>query len=95
MERVLELSLGQPEGWRRIMAELAVERPELRAAELLAAVARAAHAIEETFAENDAAGPVPWLHRLAARIALDAWTAAERDWPAVRVRELVAQSRPG
>ena len=94
MERVLEITLAHPDGWRRVLPELAIERPELTAADLVAAVALAARAIEETFADADADGPAPRLYGLAAEITLAAWTLAGRAWPEARARDVATRRRP-
>ena len=76
MERALEIALSRPEGWRSIPAELALASPRMAALDLVAALARAAVALEETFEGEARGGLAARLHRLASLTALDAWTLA-------------------
>ena len=83
LERALEIALSHPEGWRRLVPELVAEYPETRVADLAAAIARAALAVEESFAEDERDGLPGRLYRLAALSALEAsrWRAAAGPTP--------------
>lgn len=94
LERALEIALSEPEGWRRVVPTLAAENPEVTVLSLAAAVARAALALEETFAP-DATGAADGrdglparLHRAAAMAALDAWCAERQGWGEARANQL-------
>ena len=93
LERVLEITLASPEGWRRVLPELTIERPDRRAADLIAAISRASVAIEDTFPDTDGEGPARRLQGLAALLLADAWAMAGRNWPVVRSRDLAARRR--
>jgi hypothetical protein len=88
LERALEIALSEPEGWRRVVPTLAAENPEARVLDLVAAVARAALAVEETFASPERDGLPARLHRVAAMTALDAWCAGRQGWGEAKASQL-------
>ena len=80
VERALEIVLARPDGWRSLVRRLAEENPEATIAELAAAIARTARAIEQAFVDGDADGLPPRLYRLAALSWLDARTMERSGW---------------
>lgn len=93
LERALEIALSQPEGWQRVVPDLAAENPEVTVLDLAATVARAALAMEEASASEERDEVAARLHRVAALTALDAWCAARHGWGEAKASQLALYRR--